>query len=49
MACYIRYTSDLGGWRSSEDQWPQIQDNIIDAMIRFATALQPYIDKLKEE
>jgi Domain of unknown function (DUF4268) len=47
-ACYIRYTGDFGGWRSSEDQWPQIQDSIIDAMIRFAAALQPLIDKLKE-
>jgi uncharacterized protein DUF4268 len=47
-ACYIRYTSNLGGWRSPESEWPKIQDNAIDDMIRFAAALQPYIDKLKE-
>ncbi len=47
-ACRIRYTSEAGGYRSPEDQWPTIQDQIIDAMVRLERALRPYIAKLRE-
>jgi len=47
-ACRIRYTSESGGYRTPEEQWPAIQDHIIDAMVRLERALKPYIAKLKE-
>jgi hypothetical protein len=47
-ACRIRYTSAAGGWRSPEEDWPTVQDDIIEAMIRLERALKPYIAKLKE-
>lgn len=47
-ACYIRHTSKLGGWRSSEDSWPKIQDHLVDEMVRLEAALRPHIAKLKE-
>ena len=47
-ACRISYTSDLGGWRSPEDNWPKIQDSCINSMMRLEAALRPYIAKLKD-
>jgi hypothetical protein len=47
-ACRIRYTSTAGSWRSPEESWPKIQDDIIDAMVRLERALKPHIAKLKE-
>lgn len=47
-ACRIRYTSGLGGYRSPEEKWPEIQDHIIDAMLRLERTLRPYISRLKE-
>jgi hypothetical protein len=34
-----------GGGLTNEDEWPQIQDAMIDAMIRFEKALRPYVEK----
>lgn len=42
------YSSDAGGWRSPEEKWPEIQDNIIEAMGRLERALKPHIATLKE-
>jgi hypothetical protein len=47
-ASQIRYTSDKGGYRSPDEQWPAIQDTQIDAMVRLERALKPFIDRLKE-
>ena len=38
---------ELGGYRDDEAKWPEIQDAMIDAMIRLDRALCPYITKLK--
>jgi hypothetical protein len=48
-ACRIAYTTQLGGWRSEESRWPEIQDAMIDAMIRMEKALAPQLAKLKSE
>lgn len=44
-ACFIDKQIALGGYRD-EAKWPEIQDAMIDAMIRFAKALKPHIAKL---
>jgi Domain of unknown function (DUF4268) len=46
-ACRIQYTRQEGGYRSPEEQWPQIQDKTIHDMDRFEKALQPYLKQLK--
>lgn len=46
-ACRIQYTRQDGGYRSPEEQWPQIQDKTIHDMDRFEKALQPYLQQLK--
>jgi hypothetical protein len=43
-ACRIRQNFD-GGYRDAEN-WPEIQDAMIDAMIRLERALKPFIDQL---
>ena len=43
-ACRIRVDLD-GGYRDDE-RWPEIQDAMIDSMIRFEAALKPLIDAL---
>jgi len=47
-ACRIKYINDAGGYRSPEDQWPTLQDDVINAMIRLARLIRPYISQLKE-
>ncbi|RYX82147.1 DUF4268 domain-containing protein [bacterium] len=44
-ACRIRYTQP-GGYRSSEEAWPEIQDDIITAMDKLETALRPYLRQI---
>jgi len=46
-ACRIAKRFSLGGYRDDEEKWPEIQDAMIDAMIRLARALRPQIKKLK--
>jgi hypothetical protein len=46
-ACRIQYTRREGGYRSPEDQWPQIQDETIHDMDHLEKALQPYLKQLK--
>lgn len=36
-----------GGFRAEESNWPDIQQRMIDAMIRFEKALRPTLEKLK--
>lgn len=42
----IGYTQD-GGYRSSPDEWPAIQDRMIDAMIRLDRAMRPRVQALR--
>lgn len=42
-ACRIRHTIEEGGLTIGENQWPKIQDAMIDAMRRLANALKPYL------
>jgi hypothetical protein len=44
-ACRIKRDIDLGGYRD-EEKWPEIQDAMIDAMIRLEKALSPHIARL---
>lgn len=46
-ACRIRYMQTGGGYRSSEESWPGLQDGIINAMSRLEQALRPYLKQLK--
>jgi hypothetical protein len=45
-ACRIKKEIDIGGYRD-EDKWPEVQDAMIDAMIRLEKALRPHIEKLQ--
>ena len=47
-ASRIAYRSSLGGYRSELEEWPDIQDDIIDAMLRLESALRPHITKYRE-
>lgn len=43
-----RITKKLkGGYRDPEDEWAEIHKRIVDSMIRFHKAINPYIKKLK--
>lgn len=44
-ACRIKKQLDIGGYRDDE-KWPEIQDTMLDAMIRLDKALKPHIAKL---
>jgi hypothetical protein len=46
-ACRVMKTLDIGGYRDDESKWPEIQDAMIDAMIRLEKALRPHIDSLQ--
>ena len=46
-ASRIRITQEKGGYRSPEESWSEIQDNIIDAMVRLERALRPFLKQLK--
>ena len=49
QSCRIAYPITLGGWRSDESKWPEIQDAMIDAMTRLENALTPLLPKLNAE
>jgi len=46
QACRIKWHTDLAGYRDDESRWPDVQDAMIDAMIRLEKALKPLIAKL---
>ena len=46
-ACRIKFAQEEGGYRSPEDQWPKMQDDIITAMNRLEQALRPFLKQLK--
>jgi len=43
--CQIRKVIP-GGYRSPPEQWPEIQTQMVDAMIRLDKAMRPYVNKL---
>lgn len=45
-ACRIAWRLDIGGYRSTQEEWPQIQDKLVNAMIRFERAFAPYLKAL---
>lgn len=45
-ACRIRWRIDQAGYRD-EQEWPRLQDTLIDAMLRLERALRPYINALQ--
>jgi len=45
-ACRIRYLLTLGGL-ADRDRWPEIQEAMIDAMVRLENALKPQIKRLR--
>jgi len=45
-ACRIKHRIDRGGYRSPEAHWPEIQREMVDAMIRLESALVPELDRL---
>ena len=47
-SCRIAQPINLGGYRD-EDRWPDIQEAMIDSMIRFEAALRPHIKRLGAE
>jgi hypothetical protein len=45
-ACRIKKQIAIGGYRD-EDKWYEIQDQMVDYMIKLEQSLRPYIKKLK--
>jgi len=42
----ISFWMENGGYSSPENLWPQLQDEMIDAMVRFERALMPYLEQM---
>jgi hypothetical protein len=49
QGCRIAHITTTGGYKSDESKWPEIQDAMIDAMIRLENALSPWLAKLRTE
>ena len=45
-ACRIAKPIPRGGYRDDRARWPQIQDSMVDAMVRLERALKPHISQL---
>ena len=45
--CRIIGEIALGGYRDEEAKWPEIQDAIIDAMVRLEKALKPFVELIQ--
>ena len=45
-ACRIVKRFSLGGYQDDEERWPDIQEAMIDGMIRLEAALKSHIDRL---
>jgi alkylated DNA nucleotide flippase Atl1 len=46
-ACRIARTVPGGGYGNEEQDWPGIQEQLVDAMLRLETGMRPSIDQLK--
>jgi hypothetical protein len=49
QSCRIAYITTVGGYKSHESKWPEIQDAMIDPMIRLEKALAPHLEKMKTD
>jgi hypothetical protein len=47
-SCTIFFTIFNGGYRSDEDKWTEIYNEMVEAMISLEKAFRPHIDKLKD-
>jgi hypothetical protein len=47
-ASRISFDIEGGGYRSPVEEWPDIQEDMLEAMTRFESALRPYIEKYKD-
>ena len=45
-ACRIKHAIEIGGYRSPESQWPEIQSEMVDTMTKLESALKPALDSL---
>lgn len=45
-ACRIKHRIERGGYRSPESEWPAIQQEMVEAMIRLEAALKPELEAL---
>lgn len=45
-ASRIKWVGQRGGYRNPESEWPEIQNEMVDKMIRLEIALKPYLDSL---
>lgn len=45
-ACRIKHVIERGGYRSPEQQWPEIQAEMVETMTSLETALKPTLDSL---
>ncbi len=48
-ACRIRKRFEGGGYRDDPSKWPEIQDTMIDAMVRMEKALGPFLARFKKD
>jgi hypothetical protein len=48
-SCRVAHTVSIGGWRSDEATWPEIQEAMTDGMVRLERALRPQIAALKPD
>jgi Domain of unknown function (DUF4268) len=45
--CRVIHEVKAGGYRDEEAKWPEIQDAIIDAMVRLEKALRPFLSTIE--
>jgi hypothetical protein len=45
--CRLIHEVKVGGYRDEEAKWPEIQDKIIDAMVRLERALRTYLQAIQ--
>ena len=46
-ACRIKHVVDRGGYRSPESEWPSIQADMVESMVRLEASLLPFIEDLQ--
>jgi len=45
-ACRIRKVIGIAGYRDEDEKWPQVQGEMIDAMMRLEAAMRPHIEQI---
>ena len=46
-ACRIRKDISSGGYRTPVEMWPELQEAMIDAMVRLEKALRPHLSEMR--